>query len=114
MRRHRIVTRTLLILFIVNQVVNSVFGVPVPARGKLEWRIDVDGTEDGTAALQTRVNPVEEGSTNMAGQKPLSPDRTEVDQLWQEMWEQGMLIYSPTPLHIPGWSSPQGGHQQSR
>jgi hypothetical protein len=99
MRRHKIVTRTLLILFIVNQVVNFVFGAPVAAREKLERRID------GTAALQKRLDPVEEGSTNMAGQTPPSPDKTEVDRLWQKMREQGMLIDSPTPLHIPGWST---------
>ena len=105
MRRHKIVTR-LLILFVVSQVVNFVFGAPVAARERLEGRIDVNGTADGTAALQKRVNPVEEGSTNMAGQTPPSPDRTEVDRLWQEMAEQGILIDSPTPLDIPGWSTP--------
>jgi hypothetical protein len=49
MRRHKII-RILLILFIVNQVVNFVFGAPV--REKLEGCIDADGT----AALQKRVN----------------------------------------------------------
>jgi hypothetical protein len=92
-------SRILLVLFIVSQVVN---GAPVAAREKLKGRIGVDGT----AALQKRVNPVEEGSTNMAGQTPPSPDRTEVDRLWQEMGEHGVLIDSPTPLDIPGWSSP--------
>jgi hypothetical protein len=100
MRWHRIVTQTLLIFFIVHhQVVNFVFGAPVAAREKLEGCIDVDGTEDETAALQKRVNPVEEGSTNMAGQMPLSADRTEVDQLWQEMGEQSMLVEIPCLLH---------------
>jgi hypothetical protein len=107
MRRHKIVTWSLFILFIVDQVVNFVFGAPVPtARKKLEGHIDMDGTEDGTAALQKRVNPMDEGSTNMAGETPPSPDKTEVDQLWQEMRKQGILIDSPTPLHIPGWSTP--------
>lgn len=108
MRRRKIVTRTLLILFVINhwQIFNFVFGAPVAARERLEECIDMEGTEDGTAALQKRVNPVDEGSTNMAGQTPLSPDRTEVDQLWQELGEQGMLIDSPTPLNIPGWSTP--------
>jgi hypothetical protein len=105
MRQHKMVTRILLVLFIVSQVVN---GAPVAAREKLKGRIrvDVDVTEDGTAALQKRVNPVEEGSTNMAGQTPPSPDRTEVDRLWQDMGEQGVLIDNPTPLDIPGWSTP--------
>jgi hypothetical protein len=103
MPRHEIVTRTLLILFI---FVNFVFGAPVGAREKLEGGIDVDVTEDGTAALQKRVNPVDEGSTNMADQTTSSPDRTEVNRLWQEMKEQGMFIDSPTPLQIPGWSTP--------
>jgi hypothetical protein len=107
MRGHKIVTRTLLILFIVNQVVNFVFGAPVAAREKLEGHIDVDVTEDGTAALQKRVNPVDKGSTNMVGQTPSSPDQTELDQLWKEISEQGnMFMDSPTPLHIPGWSTP--------
>lgn len=104
MRRHKIVTR--LILFAVSQVVNFVFGAPVAAQERLEGRIDVNRTADRTAALQKRVNPVEEGSTNMAGQTPPSPDRTEVGRLWQEMAEQGILIDSPTPLDIPGWSTP--------
>jgi hypothetical protein len=104
MRRHRI-TRTLLIFFIVCQVVNFVFGAPVAAvREKLEGPIDADGTVP--AALQKRVKPVPEWSTNKAGQTPSIPDRTEMDQLWQEMRIQGMFIDSPTPQYIPGRSSP--------
>ncbi|KAF8490457.1 hypothetical protein F5888DRAFT_1741418 [Russula emetica] len=104
MRQRKLITRTLLILFIVNQVVDFAFGAPVAVREKLEGCIDADVTEDGTATLQKRVNPVEEGSTNMAGQTPPSPDRTEVDQLWQG--EEDMLIDSPTPLHIPMYPPP--------
>lgn len=110
LRRHKIVTRTLLILFI---VVNFAFGAPVAAPEKLEGGIDVDVTEDGTAALQKRVNPVDEGSTNMAGQTPSSPDRTEVDQLWQETRKQGIPIDSPTPPQTPGWSTLSFGEESS-
>jgi hypothetical protein len=107
MRQHKIVTRTLLILFIVSQVVDFVFGAPVAAREKLEGRIDVDVTEDGTAALQKRVNPMDEWSTNIPGQPeaPSSPDTTELDQLWRNIAED-MLVDNPTRLQIPGWSTP--------
>ena len=69
-QRHKII-RILLILFILNQVVNFVFGVPVAVQEKL------DGTEDGTATLQRRVNV--EGSTNI-DQTPPKSDGTETDQ----------------------------------
>ena len=71
-QRHKII-RILLILFIVTQVVSSVFGAPVAVREKLEGRIDADVTEDGTVELQKRVDAVEQGS-NMVGQTPPSPD----------------------------------------
>ena len=103
MRRHKI-TRTLLIFFTVCELVTFLFGAPVAVRKKLEGCIDSDGTV--TAALQKRGNPVAEWSTNIASQTPSSPDRTEVDQLWEEMRKQGILIDSPAPLYIPGWSSP--------
>jgi hypothetical protein len=72
MQRHKII-RILLILFIVSQVVSSVFGAPVAVREKLEGCIDADVTEDGAVALQKRVDAVEEGP-NMVGQTPPSPD----------------------------------------
>jgi hypothetical protein len=106
MPRHKIVTRTLLILFFVNQAANFVFGAPVAAREKLEWRVNVDVADGGTAALQKRVNPVGEWSTDMASQTPSSPDLIELGQLWQEMKELGILIDNPTPPHIPAWSTP--------
>jgi hypothetical protein len=57
-----------------------VFGVPVEARQKLEGYIDVDGEEGWVAALQRRMYPVEEGSSNMAvGQTPPSPDLEKMD-----------------------------------
>lgn len=105
MRQHKIVPWTLLILFFVSQV-NFVFGVPVEARQKLEGYIDVDGKEGWVAALQRRIYPVEEGSSNMVGQTPPSPDWEEMDQLWQEMRDHGMLMDSPKPQDIPWWSSP--------
>ena len=103
MRRHKIVTRALVILFI---VVNFVFCAPVAAREKPEEVVDVDVAEDRTAVLQKRVNPVDEASTNMADQSPSIPDKTEADQLWKKMREQGMPIDSSTPLHTRGWSTP--------
>ena len=81
MRWQKII-RVLLIIFIVNQLVNFAFGAPMAVREKLEKCIDADRTEDGTAALQERVN-IEEGLTNLAGQTPKSSDRTETDRFWQ-------------------------------
>ena len=105
MRRHKAITQTILILFIVSQAANFVSGAPGAVREKLKGRVDPDGPVDGTTGLKKRVYPTEEGSTNMAGQTPPSPDRTEVDQLWQEIREPGMLVDTPTPLNIPGWST---------
>ncbi|KAI0281263.1 hypothetical protein BGY98DRAFT_227792 [Russula aff. rugulosa BPL654] len=96
-QQHKII-RILLILFIINQVANFAFGAPVAVREKLEGCIDADGTDDGTLTLQKRVNPVEKGSMNMAGQTPPGSDRTEADRLWEGM---GQLGTDLKPRHIP-------------
>ena len=96
MRRHKII-RILLSLFIVNYLVNFVFGAPVAIREELQGCIYAGGTEEGTAALQKRIN-VEEGLTIMEGQTPSSFDGPEVDRLRHEMGQLGMGLMT---RHIP-------------
>ena len=92
MGRHKII-RIILVLFMLNQVVDFVFGAPVAVREKL-GPINADETDDGRAVSQRRVN-VEEGSTNMAGQTRLS---SEANRIWQEMAQLSMDL---EPRRIP-------------
>lgn len=72
-QRHKII-RILLILFIVNQLVNFVLGAPVDVQERL-----AGGIEDGTAALQNRMDVG--GSTNTADQTPPSSEGTDLTLL---------------------------------
>jgi hypothetical protein len=106
MRRHKILTRTLLILFIINFTLTA----PVAVRGGPEVRLDEKVTRDVTAASQKRLD--ESGSTNVLGSDhapPSSPDSTDnyildpLDPLFDPLYS----LYSPGSL--TGWDPPSPG-----
>lgn len=104
MRQHKILTRTLLIL----SIINVALAAPARIRQRLEVRPDAN-TSNVTASLQKRWIP-EDGSTNVPGPDHASADSpiwSQIVQIAQENAEQ--YGYSDSPLHSPDNSGSETG-----
>ena len=104
MRQYKILTRTLLILSIINFALTPTAAI----RERLEVHLDSKGTRDVTAASQKRWDPLDwGGSPNVPGlvhAPPPSPDLTDIlGQMAKHIAEQHRYTGSPlAPPDGPG------------
>ena len=106
-RQHKILTRTLLILFIIN----FALAAPVAVRERPEVRLDANVKTDVSAAPQKRWDPLDEGgSTDVprAGYALLPsapPSGTPLPSLDSTDWGQGVSteLSEPTPRPPGPW-----------
>ncbi len=98
MRQHKILTRTLLIL----SIINFALAAPVAVRERPEVRLDANGTRNVTAASQKRWDPLDEGgSTNVPGPDHAPPPN--LDSTDSSIWQLSPL-HSPDSLgSLKGW-----------
>ena len=103
MQQLKILTRTILILFIIN----FALAAPVAVRGRQVRRLDANVTRNVTTASQKRRDSLEErGSTNVPGPDyapPPSPDWTNV---FSQIPYADSTPSTPTPDYVPYHTPP--------
>jgi hypothetical protein len=103
MRQLKILTRTVLILFIINVALAA----PVAVQGRPEVRLDANVTKNVTTAPQKRQGPLGEGgSTNVHWPDhapPLSPDSTHI---LSQIPYADSAPHTPTPDYVPYHTPP--------
>ncbi len=80
MRQHKILTRTLLTL----SIINLAFAAPVAVRERHEVRLGANVTRNVTAASQKRWDPLVENVPGSDHAPPPSPDLTDLPQLAEQ------------------------------
>ncbi|KAN0107679.1 hypothetical protein V8E52_009919 [Russula decolorans] len=97
MRQHKILTRTLLIL----SIINFALAAPVAVQGRPEVCLDTNVTRNVAAASQKRSGLDEEGSTNVPGPDHAPPPSPDLRNILSQIPYADSPPHSPTPDYVP-------------